>query len=50
MRRTASRQGDGSWRVEGLTIPVAGRWSVRVDILVSDFDLVTLEDDLVIRP
>jgi copper transport protein len=36
--------GDSRWRIEDLRIPVAGRWTLRVDILVSDFDKVSLED------
>ena len=50
MRRSASRVGDGSWRVDGLTIPQPGRWSVEVAILVSDFELVRLEGSVEIRP
>jgi copper transport protein len=54
MRRTAMRAGDpagadaGStiWRIEGLLIPVAGRWSVRVEILISDFEKLTIEDTI----
>ena len=29
--------------------PVAGRWRMRLDILVSDFDKVVLEDDVELR-
>jgi hypothetical protein len=29
---------DSSWRIEGLTVPMSGRWRVRVEILISDFD------------
>ena len=36
--------GESRWRVDDLRIPVAGRWSLRVDILIDDFDKVTLED------
>jgi copper transport protein len=44
LRRAAVNQADGSWRIEDVRIPVAGRWLVRVEILVSDFEKVTLED------
>ena len=50
IRRAAHREADGTWLIDGLTIPVAGRWHARVDLLITDFDLVTLEDSLLIRP
>lgn len=50
IRREARKPGDGTWRVDGLTVPVGGRWSVRVEILVTDFEMVRLEDEIVVRP
>jgi copper transport protein len=44
LRMNAVPAGDSRWRIEDLRIPVAGRWTLRVDILVSDFDKVSLED------
>ena len=44
MRYAATRVGDNAWRVEGLRIPLAGRWQLRVELLVTDFDKVTIED------
>jgi copper transport protein len=49
VRREATRPGDGSWAVNGLSIPAPGRWSVRIDILVSDFEQVTLKGEIDIR-
>jgi copper transport protein len=48
VRRVALREGnsDSSWRVDDLRIPIAGRWHLRVDILISDFDKVSIEDDV----
>jgi len=41
---------DGTkWSTEA-TIPLAGLWQVRLDILISDFELVRLEGELDIRP
>jgi copper transport protein len=49
IRRVAERaEGEGNWRIDGLHIPIAGRWRLRVEILVSDFDRVILEDDVVL--
>jgi copper transport protein len=48
--RSAYRPGDGSWRIEALTLPVPGLWSARVDVLMPDDTIVTLEDQLEIRP
>lgn len=49
IRRPATKLADGTWRVDGLNLPLPGRWSVRIDILVSDFELVKLEDRIEIR-
>ena len=34
------------WRVEGLRIPVAGQWIVRVDLLIDDFEKIVLEEQV----
>jgi copper transport protein len=46
LRRAATRGNDGLWRINGIHIPIGGRWRLRVEILVSDFDKVVLEDDV----
>ncbi len=48
IRRAAARAGAGAWTAEA-TLPVAGEWRVRVDLLVTDFRKVTLEDAVRIR-
>jgi copper transport protein len=50
IRRPAQMSADGIWSVEGLNLPVPGIWKARIDILVSDFELVKLEDKIEIRP
>ena len=50
IERRAVKAADGTWQVEGLVLPVPGRWRVRVDALITDFDKVTLEDHIEIRP
>ncbi len=50
LKRPATKPGDGSWRVDKLVIPVPGRWTARVDILVSDFEIVKIEAPIDIRP
>lgn len=50
LKRPATKPGDGSWRVDNLVIPVPGRWTARVDILVSDFEIVKIEAPIDIRP
>ncbi|TPK62325.1 copper resistance protein CopC [Mesorhizobium sp. B2-4-19] len=50
LRRAATKPGDGSWRVDNLVIPVPGRWTVRIDILVSDFKMVKIEAPVDVRP
>ena len=44
VRRNAIAEAPFTWRVEGLRIPVAGPWVVRVDLLISDFEKIVLED------
>jgi copper transport protein len=47
MRRAAARAsdvGENNWRVDDLQVPVAGRWNLSVELLVSDFDKLTIED------
>ena len=33
-----------TWRIGDLRIPVAGRWNLRVEILISDFEKRIIED------
>src|SRR6266508_3934041 len=44
LRRAAVSEGASTWRIEEVRIPVAGPWLVRVEILISDFEKVTLEE------
>lgn len=49
IRRQAELR-DSVWQIDALPLPVAGRWQVRVDVLVSDFEKQVLEDSVDIRP
>ncbi len=49
IKRQARKSDDGIWRVDDLTLPVPGQWTVRVDILVSDFERFRIEDRIDIR-
>jgi copper transport protein len=44
--RSATRGGDGDWSVRDVPLPFAGRWRVRIEALVSDFEKVSLEDEI----
>lgn len=50
IERPAQRGADGVWRVEGLVLPVPGRWSAELEILVSDFEMLRLTETIEIRP
>lgn len=50
LKQPARKAGDGTWRVDNLVIPVGGRWTARLDILVSDFDMVRIAAPIDIRP
>lgn len=49
-KRRAEKTPDGNWRAEGVVLPIAGEWTVRIDALISDFDLAKLEGRVAIRP
>ncbi|MCK1359955.1 CopD family protein [Bradyrhizobium sp. 199] len=46
MEWKASPGPDGYWHVRKVELPFAGRWHLRIDALVSDFEQITLEDEL----
>lgn len=50
IRRDARKPGDGTWRVDGVQLPAPGRWTVRIELLVTDFDLEKLDGSIEIRP
>jgi copper transport protein len=49
LERKAVLGSDGNWYVRNVALPVPGRWHVRVDALITDFQKVTLEDDFELR-
>lgn len=48
-RRPLTRRGEANWRTDAVTIPLAGLWRIRVDVLISDFEIVRLEGQIRIR-
>ena len=44
LRRTAIHVGENSWRIDNLRIPIGGQWNVRIEILISDFEKLMIED------
>jgi copper transport protein len=48
VRRDAVSAGTSGWRIGDLRIPVGGRWTLRVDILINDFEKETLADDVLL--
>ena len=49
MERSATRGPDGYWHLRGVPLPLPGRWHMRIEALVSDFEKVALEDDFEVR-
>jgi copper transport protein len=49
IERRATLGPDGYWHVRGVALPLSGRWHMRIEALVSDFEKVTLEDDFDVR-
>jgi copper transport protein len=48
--RLARQEGHQGWQVDGLVLPQAGTWQVRLGILVDDFEKASLEGSIGIRP
>jgi copper transport protein len=46
LERTSTLGDDHYWHVDKVPLPVAGRWHMRIDALVTDFQKITLEDDM----
>jgi copper transport protein len=46
LRTPAVYVADSTWRVERLNLPIAGRWRVRVEILVDDFTRVSIDEEV----
>lgn len=44
------RQDDATWRIEGLVVPIPGRWEAEITVLVSDFDQIVLDGPVVLQP
>jgi len=49
-RRKAEKPGDGIWRADDVVLPLPGKWTVRLDILIADFDLARIQGEIEIRP
>ena len=46
LRFPAIHGADSTWRVEGLSIPIKGRWRVGVEILIDDFEKVSMDEEV----
>lgn len=46
IRRDATFEGGAQWRISGLHIPIGGVWRMRIEVLISDFDKVIIEDNV----
>jgi copper transport protein len=49
IERRATLGPDGYWHLRGVPLPLPGRWHLKIDALVTDFEKVTLEDDVEVR-
>ncbi len=49
LRRAATRV-DGVWRIDDVQIPLAGVWQIRVDVLISDFEIAKLSGEVLLKP
>jgi copper transport protein len=49
MERRATLGPDGYWHVRGVALPLPGRWRMQIDALVTDFQKISLQDELQVR-
>ena len=50
-RRTLTRgEGMADWHAKGVVIPLPGQWRVRVDVLITDFEIDRVEGEIRFRP
>ncbi|QHO77069.1 copper-binding protein [Bradyrhizobium sp. CCBAU 051011] len=49
MERRAVLGSDGYWHVRGVALPVPGRWRMQIEALITDFQKITLQDELEVR-
>ncbi len=49
MERRATLGPDGTWHVRGVALPQPGRWRMQIEALVTDFQKITLQDDLQVK-
>jgi copper transport protein len=45
LERKATLGADGYWQVRDVPLPYPGRWHVRIEALVTDFEKISLEDE-----
>src|SRR5690606_19793305 len=50
LKRRAEKSVDGVWRAADIFLPLAGKWHLGVDVLISDFEIARLEGELEIGP
>ncbi|GAA2884164.1 copper transport protein [Aminobacter niigataensis] len=47
---SAHKPGDGTWRIDGMELPVPGTWTAAIDVEISATERVTLTSEITIRP
>ena len=50
IRREAHHLDGVLWRIDDLILPAPGTWVARIDILITDFEQVTLQQEIVVPP
>jgi copper transport protein len=50
LRLPAKHQDGNTWQVDELHLPIPGQWRIRVEILITDFDKVIIEDVVNVSP
>jgi copper transport protein len=50
IKRAAMKSAHGEWQVQGVAIAVAGRWTLHLDVLASDFEVLSLDDVIDVGP
>ncbi|MDQ0138318.1 copper transport protein [Neorhizobium galegae] len=48
--RRRAQQGKDGWTVPDIALPVPGRWRLRLDVIISDFEMTRMEGEVEIAP
>jgi copper transport protein len=46
LRFAAAQMDVAMWQIDGIRLPISGRWNVRIEVLINDFEKTAIEDEI----